>query len=329
MKVFIGPSGVGMDLSKFDARPPAQQGDIATAALEGADTLILIDGYFTHTLSPWHKEILFAINNKCRVIGAASLGALRAVECEQYGMEGIGQIFEWYKSGVCTDDADVALSHTHKEDGYTHCSVPIVNLIATVNALNNPILNNAINNCRLIFYPERSWQKIKQVIGKEAHDILIENYIDQKAIDTQLALNLAFQPCGAKVSKTYNTLNAQMISLLNNDITVNGKRKWELSQKSDDAIDLYLMAEMAAKLGICPSSQEIEQQSTLMWDNIGINNPKDAESWLKENNVSGQQWIAFAKKRALKQGARDWYESVTTGLYSVPLALEYQLFNNI
>jgi len=327
MKIFIGPSGVDVDLSGFDVRPPAQQGDIASAVLEGKDTLILIDGYFMHTLSPWHKEILFAISKGCRVIGAASLGALRAVECNRYGMEGAGEIYEWYKDGTCIDDADVAVAHT--EGNYDNVSVPIVNLIATVNALNDKSLINIIKDCRRIYYPERSWGKIKHNFGTEMYDLLKSNYINQKSLDTVKAIELSKTYPAVKRERSNNVMNSHMISLLENDISINGKRKWQNVTHKDDSMDLHLIAEMAAKLGVQPSINEIDAQSTLMWENLGINDPKNAVAWMKENNVSGEQWNMFAIKRALRQSARDWHESVTAGLRYTPIALEYQLLNDL
>lgn len=329
MKIFIGPSGIGLDLTGFDVRPPARQGDITTAVLEGKDTLVLIDGYFTHTLSPWHKEILFAINNGCRVIGAASLGALRAVECERYGMEGTGKIYEWYKNAVCTDDADVALAHACEQDGYTHCSIPLVNLLATHDKIKDLLPLDFISKCRNIFYAERSWGKLKQTFGQKIHDAIKNNYVDQKLLDTQSAIELCQQNQKVKKDTSFNYMNPYMVSLIENDVLVNGKRKWELATHENEACDWNLMAEMAAYIGVFPSSQEIEHQSTLMWERLNVKNPKDAMNWMQQNSVSGEQWNMFAIKRAIKQSVSDWHRSITGGLKSVPMSLEYQLLNNL
>ena len=44
------------------------------------------------------------------LVGAASLGALRAVELEKFGMVGIGKIFELYKKGKVHADDEVAVT---------------------------------------------------------------------------------------------------------------------------------------------------------------------------------------------------------------------------
>jgi hypothetical protein len=329
MKIFIGPSGIGLDMSELDVRPPARQGDIATAALEGKDTLILIDGYFAHTLSPWHKEILFAINNGCRVIGAASLGALRAVECERYGMEGIGEIYEWYKNAVCIDDADVALAHVCEQDGYTHCSIPLVNLIATYKQISKDLPSNFVSKCRSIFYADRSWGKINNVFGKQIHDLIKGNYVDQKLIDAKSAIELSKSSTSIKKDISHNYMNPYMVSLIENDVLINGKRKWEHATHEDEACDWNLFTEMAACLGVFPSEKEIESQSAIMWNNLGVKNPEEAMQWLNKNSISGEQWNMFAIKKAVRQSVSDWHKSITGGLKSVPISLEYQLLNNL
>src|SRR5262245_22511037 len=112
--IFAGPSlhGCHVELArKFELRGPATCGDVLAAVEEGATTIGLIDGVFESSLSVWHKEILFALASGVRVLGASSMGALRAAECAHFGMEGVGNIFEQYRSGARTRDADVALLH--------------------------------------------------------------------------------------------------------------------------------------------------------------------------------------------------------------------------
>ena len=135
MKVlFAGPSLFGQD---FDAaglvvRPPARQGDIHRALLDGADAIGLVDGVFGFVPSVWHKEILFALSQGVRVLGGASLGALRAAECRAYGMEPVGEIATAYASGVRFEDADVCLAHAPGELDFMPLSEPLVDVEASV-----------------------------------------------------------------------------------------------------------------------------------------------------------------------------------------------------
>jgi hypothetical protein len=136
--VFAGPSLYGIERDAFpslDFRPPAQRGDIVRAVGDGATAIGLIDGVFERMPSVWHKEILFALSNGVQVLGAASMGALRAAECERFGMIGVGAVFEAYASGATEDDADVAQLHGPPELGYLPLSEPLVNVRATLRQL--------------------------------------------------------------------------------------------------------------------------------------------------------------------------------------------------
>jgi len=135
--LFVGPTlhGRDVDLSGLVVRPPASQGDIAQAVLEGAAAIGLVDGLFDAVAAVWHKEILFALTNGVRVLGAASMGALRAAECEPFGMEPVGAIAQSYMRGERRDDSDVCLAHCPGELEYAPLSEPLVDVEATIRRL--------------------------------------------------------------------------------------------------------------------------------------------------------------------------------------------------
>lgn len=135
MKVlFAGPSlfHADPDLPDIELRGPAAHGDIAAAVKQGANIIGLIDGQFETVASVWHKEILFALSEGVRVLGAASMGALRAAECEPYGMEPIGTIANRYASGELSDDAAVAQAHAPAELNYMPLTETLVDAEATI-----------------------------------------------------------------------------------------------------------------------------------------------------------------------------------------------------
>ena len=110
--VFLGPS---LDLPSakkiLDAeyRPPAKRGDILDAIADKADIIGLIDGVFHQDCAVAHREILAAVKKGIKVIGASSMGALRAAEMDTLGMVGIGKIYRMYKEGTLVSDDEVAL----------------------------------------------------------------------------------------------------------------------------------------------------------------------------------------------------------------------------
>jgi hypothetical protein len=138
MKVlFAGPSiyGTEIDLGTIELRPPAEQGDLLQAALDGAAAIGLVDGAFEAAASVWHKAILYALGEGVSVVGGASMGALRAAECAAFGMEPVGVIAKRYLGGDSDDDALVAITHGPDELGSPPLVEALVDAEATIDAL--------------------------------------------------------------------------------------------------------------------------------------------------------------------------------------------------
>lgn len=75
-----------------------------------ADVYCLIDGFFFQELAVSPSEIIKRLKVGATIIGGASMGALRAVECDSYGMKGVGKVFDDYKTGKITGDDEVAVA---------------------------------------------------------------------------------------------------------------------------------------------------------------------------------------------------------------------------
>ncbi len=135
--LFIGPSLHGRlaNLDGLIVSPPACQGDIFAAVELGAAAIGLVDGVFGFVPSVWHKEILYALENGVHLLGAASMGALRAAECAAFGMTPVGRIAERFLNGTLTRDADVCLVHAPAELDYAPLSEPLVDVEPTLAAL--------------------------------------------------------------------------------------------------------------------------------------------------------------------------------------------------
>lgn len=131
--VFAGPTlprEPGPDwralLDACEVRPPARRGDVLAALARHPRTIVLLDGYYFTVPSVPHKELLYALDTGVRVIGAASLGALRAAELAPFGMEGVGTVFEAYRTGVLDGDDEVALLHAAPEHDYRPVTLALV-----------------------------------------------------------------------------------------------------------------------------------------------------------------------------------------------------------
>ncbi len=133
--IFTGPTLPPHEAEQlFEASylPPVSEGDVYRAALGGPRAIGIIDGYFENVPSVWHKEILYAMSKGIPVFGSASMGALRAAELAQFGMEGVGAVFEAYRDGILEDDDEVAVIHGPAELGYPMLSEAMVNIRRTL-----------------------------------------------------------------------------------------------------------------------------------------------------------------------------------------------------
>lgn len=199
--VFAGPTLTRAeirDLADVDCRPPAAQGDVYKATLEKPKCIGIIDGYFNGVPSIWHKEILWAMNQGIAVFGSASMGALRAAELYDFGMIGVGSVFEDFKSGVLEDDDEVAVIHAPAELGFKPLSEPMVNIRATLaRAVKDGVLNETAatavrDQAKSLFYQERDWAMILKnlpldlIDDKQNSDFstwVSENRVDIKRAD--------------------------------------------------------------------------------------------------------------------------------------------------
>lgn len=118
-----------------ELRPPAARGDVLRALAAAPRAILLLDGVYFTEPSVTHKELLYALEAGVRVVGAASLGALRAVELERHGMVGVGRVFERFRSGELDGDDEVALLHAPAERAWRPLTVALVELREAVEAL--------------------------------------------------------------------------------------------------------------------------------------------------------------------------------------------------
>src|ERR1700751_2357508 len=93
--VYLGPSlplaQAREILPEAIYHPPAKQADIVTDVVNlNPSHILLIDGVFHENLSPWHKELTYALQypGVKAAYGPSSMGALRASELHWLGVLG-------------------------------------------------------------------------------------------------------------------------------------------------------------------------------------------------------------------------------------------------
>jgi hypothetical protein len=204
--VFCGPTISPEDAQReldAETRPPAKRGDILRAAIEGADVIVLIDGYFDRVPSVWHKEILFAMAQGCHVFGASSMGALRAAELFPFGMVGVGEIFEGFLRGDLEDDDEVTVAHGDAEASYRQNSEAMVNIRWTLRAavragiVSEPTRELLEREAKGLHYDRRGLRSVLQRVERTSRldseltalrDWLPSGRVDQKRLDARAVL---------------------------------------------------------------------------------------------------------------------------------------------
>jgi hypothetical protein len=214
--LFAGPSLPEAELARWRGPGmlvlgPAGCGDVYRACRLQPKIIALVDGYFDHRLSVWHKEVLWALSQGVHVYGAASMGALRAAELAAFGMIGVGSVFEHFRDQLLEHDDEVTVVHESAERGYAPLSEAMVNLRATLRAasaagaLSEAAAAALCSDLQRLFYPERSAGALRQLARRAlcdaeherwqswfaCHGILNQKLLDALALLERISADLA------------------------------------------------------------------------------------------------------------------------------------------
>jgi hypothetical protein len=178
----------------LDVRPPVRRDDLYRAREQGAWGFLVIDGVFMQedALSP--REVVDVLEDGAFVLGAASLGALRAADCWPAGARGVGLIYRLYRRGVLESDEDVAVA-VSTDGSDAAVSLPLVNVrYAMARAvrqrrLDRPTARQVVSAAASIHYPERTWREVWRRVAPPPPDLAAEcARLDLKREDAARAL---------------------------------------------------------------------------------------------------------------------------------------------
>ena len=172
--IFAGPSISHQqlaELTRADVAPPIRRGDIDR--FFGYDVFVILDGEFGQNLSVSPKEILSALKAGKTVIGASSMGALRASELDSCGMIGVGWVYEHFASAPIRRDDDVALAYSPVD--LSPLTIPIIDieywttLLTEKNVIPASEKKIICRTARRIFYSDRTerilMRELERTIG--------------------------------------------------------------------------------------------------------------------------------------------------------------------
>jgi hypothetical protein len=200
--VFLGPSldrAEAESLLAAEYRPPIRRGDLES--IEPGRAVVILDGEFDQRLSVSPKEILQCLKTATVVVGASSMGALRAAELALHGMIGIGRVYEMYRTGHIDGDDEVAVSYCPLTmQAHT---IPLINVRCWLESagcsarLESIESQRILRRARRIFYADRTPQRVSallaECLGTERFESLRERGLaeipDVKADDARMALS--------------------------------------------------------------------------------------------------------------------------------------------
>ncbi|MFI1535522.1 TfuA-like protein [Streptomyces anandii] len=192
---------------------PAGHGDLFRLPARAGDTVVLIDGVYHQAPAVRHKELLAVLAAGVRVIGAASIGALRAVELEAFGMEGVGAVVEGFRSGLLRGDDEVAVGQDPVDaSAVTWPLVNVRQVLAAARAaqvLEEAVAGRLLEALRRVYYAQRSTAAVRAVCRREGADAFVQwleerraaypRFGDVKWADAWLAVRTAMRTPGGPV----------------------------------------------------------------------------------------------------------------------------------
>ena len=209
--VYTGPTlaadAVNAVLPEAQVLAPLARGDLLAGNWSAGDTAVIIDGYFREQRSVGHKEVLWLLSQGVRVIGAASMGALRAAELSPYGMQGVGVVYDMYATNEIDGDDEVGVLHGPAAMGYPPQTVALVSLRygcregAAAGLIEETAGRRIVEAAKALPFTHRTWQEIASKLGEQDQDSLVvlkekigSGEWDLKRLDALSALRAASTP---------------------------------------------------------------------------------------------------------------------------------------
>lgn len=161
----------------FDYRAPVRRGDLHRLLDESPGRrgcVLITDGVFGESLAVSPCECIDMLQAGWLLFGASSMGALRAADCCNVGMVGVGDVFFGYRTGYFNSDADVAV--LYQADTYAEISVSLVHADYIVRQLANRRSISSIErrllmrDLRSIPWYERSPALVGRLIARRFDD---------------------------------------------------------------------------------------------------------------------------------------------------------------
>jgi hypothetical protein len=334
--LFVGPTldaaVVQRLLPEAVILPPAAQGDVFRACENGARVIGIVDGYFESVPAVWHKEILWAMSRGVHVYGAASMGALRAAELADFGMVGVGEIFERFRRGEYERDDEVTVIHGDAASGYRAMSVALVDIRATLERaeregiIDGELSRRLLADSQAAFYPDRTWHRLALAAERECPperreqvaSWLFVNAVAQKKADARalvelLALDRAACEAPKQVEYHFEYTEFWRLASQRDGRWGEGagldRSEALLDELRLDGVELYAAAArsghersralaQALSDGFEASVDQIEAVWAELITRHGLDSAEKRQAWCRERGLEGEEFVRFLREEA-------------------------------
>jgi hypothetical protein len=341
--IFLGPTLPVDEARKIlDAiyLPPVEQAGLVSAVTTyQPDVIGVIDGKFLQSLSVWHKEILFAIEQGVLVYGASSMGALRAAETDDFGMIGVGEVYRMYASGEVNDDDEVALAHGQAETGYRKVSEPMINVRATLRlardegVIDDDQCRQLIAIAKSIYFPNMTFHAIfekaqaahvpESVLDRLAQ-FVEQHYRDIKREDAILLLetirdlpeSLPKPIANFKLSPSvfFHTLYNRDRTVRRDGVDVSlatianyaALHLPDFAELNFDALNRALVRVLAELLKVEITHEAVGEESFRFRYRYNLRTDEEFTDWLKRNDLSHEEFNALMHEIAVCRALHQW-----------------------
>jgi hypothetical protein len=195
----IAPEKVRAIIPDAQIMPPIQRGHLYRDRMLGFTFFVIIDGVFFNDLAISPREIIDVLNDGATIVGASSMGAIRAAECWPAGMRGVGSIYRLFRRGSLDSDEEVAVTFG-PVNPHLVVSVPLVNVryatarLVRLKTLGQQQADRILSSAKNIFYAKRHWNNILRGAGIDDPDGKLKRALrahDLKLMDATRAVRRA------------------------------------------------------------------------------------------------------------------------------------------
>jgi hypothetical protein len=316
--------------------PPVSAGDVyELVEYRQARAILIIDGYFHQRPAVWHKEILYALSRGVCVVGAASMGALRAAELSGFGMKGVGAIFEAFRTGRWNCDDEVSVVHASAEANYRAASEALANIrhglvvAARLKVVSIPTARLFLNKAKALHYTERAWLELLNCAEREGvctvgeavrlKQFIAETRPNLKRRDAIVALESMPQaiachspvaPCSFEATTFWEALTAS-VSERRKQLECDTISPWALwkdvalTRQRDELLGSALLNVLLKRHGTASSpdvrSAKLRRAFEQLRRREKLERADSTERWLQERDLSSEEVNTLLESEVLRE----------------------------